>query len=264
MSDHLSVAIHKLTSCSGCQLGFINLGSKLLNVMSFVHFTHFIEAGVYDPDTPVDVALVEGSVSTEDDLLRLEQVRKNCRWLVTMGACATSGGVQALRNIADAQAWKASVYASPEFVESLDTCTPVAEHVKVDFELWGCPVTHEQLIQLLQQLRVGVLPKDNSEKVCMACKRSQNVCVMVTHQSPCLGPVVRTGCGALCPSFGRACFGCFGPSGQANTEGVANRFEGLGLQPEAIAQVFAGIHSHQQQHRQQIERWRDIPIKEVK
>lgn len=243
-------------------MSFINQGPDLLKLMELVTFTHFIEAGLFNPDIDVDVALVEGSVSTDDDLARLQKIRTNSQWLITVGACATSGGVQALRNMADKEAWKRAVYAHPEFVETLRDSTPVAEHVRVDFELWGCPVTQNQVTHLMQQLSVGVLPKDDAEKVCMACKRQQNVCVMVTQQAPCLGSVVRTGCGALCPAFGKACYGCFGPSEQPNCTSLSNRFAGFGLLPEEIAQRFAAIHSHSEPYREQIRRWREISVKE--
>jgi sulfhydrogenase subunit delta len=262
--DKLTVAVHKLTSCSGCQLSFINQGPDLLNLLELVTFTHFIEAGLYDPEKDVDIALVEGSVSTDDDLARLQKIREHSQRLITIGACATSGGVQALRNMADKEAWKRAVYPHPEFIETLRDSTPVAQHVKVDFELWGCPVTQTQVSHLVQQLSVGVLPKDDAEKVCMACKRQQNVCVMVTQQAPCLGPVVRVGCGALCPSFGKACYGCFGPSEQPNCTSLSNRFAGFGLVPEEIAQRFAGIHSQSKAYLQQIRHWDEISVKEVK
>ena len=259
----LTVAVHKLTSCSGCQLAFINQGLNLLKLTEFVEFTHFIEAGLYDPERDVDIALVEGSVSTDDDLARLQKIRKHSRLLVTIGACATSGGVQALRNMADKEAWKRAVYAHPEFIETLRDSTPVAENTKVDFELWGCPVTQEQVTHLLQQLSLGVLPKDDTEKLCLTCKRHHNVCVMVTQQAPCLGPVVRAGCGALCPEFGKACYGCFGPSEQPNCDSLTNRFAGFGLVSEEIAQRFAAIHSHSKPYKEQIQHWGEISVKEV-
>ncbi|WP_034474492.1 sulfhydrogenase subunit delta [Aestuariibacter salexigens] len=253
----LKVAIHKLTSCSGCQLAFINQGPKLLKLLEFVEFTHFIEAGLFAPDQEVDVALIEGSVSTHDDLKRLVNARQRAKLLVSIGACATSGGVQALRNMADdKENWKRAVYAHPEFIEELQDCTAVATHVKVDFELWGCPVTQQQVTECLRQLHAGVKPKDNAEKLCMECKRQGNVCVLITQQAPCLGPVVRTGCGALCPSFGKACYGCFGPSEQPNCESLTNRMTGFGLMPNDIVHRFAAIHSQSPPYQQQIARWR--------
>lgn len=264
MSAHkLRVAVHKLTSCSGCQLAFLNQGEKLLKLLNVAEFTHFIEAGLYDPDASVDIAFIEGSVSTADDLSRLQKVRRQSKWLVSIGACATSGGIQALRNMGDTEIWKRSVYAHPEFLGELTDCTGINQHIKVDFQLWGCPVTAEQVSHLIHQRFAGVFPEDKSEKLCMECKRKNHICVLVTKGEPCLGPVVRTGCGALCPEFGRACYGCFGPSEQPNCNGLTNRFSGLGLVPEDIVQKFAAIHSQTEDFNQQIHHWNSISIREV-
>lgn len=259
----LTLAVHKLTSCSGCQLAFLNQGPALLDLLEEVEFLHFIEAGIEGPELPVDVAFVEGSVSTPEDRKRAQTLRRNSKLVVSIGACATSGGIQALRNMADGTAWKAAVYAHPDFIATLNTSTGVAEHIKVDFELWGCPITVEQMRHFLRQLRLGVQPRPEAEKLCMECKRRQQVCVMVTRGAPCLGPVVRTGCGALCPAFGRACYGCFGPAEQPNCDSLANRFAGLGVMPDEIARRFAAIHSHSVPFRAQSLRWQRIDIKEV-
>ncbi len=259
----LSVAIHKLTSCSGCQLAFLNQGTKLLDLLELVDIKHFIEGGLFQPDAEVDVAFVEGSVATNEDLERLKEVREKSALLVSIGACATTGGIQALRNMADKEVWKQAVYPHPEFVIELLDSTGIAEHVQVDFELWGCPVSTDQIAHFVKQAALGVLPIDDAEKLCMQCKRSGQVCVLVSKGEPCLGPVVRTGCGALCPEFGRACYGCFGPSEQPNCHSLANRFAGFGLVPEAIAHRFASIHSHSPAYKEQHQYWDAISVKEV-
>lgn len=251
----LRIAIHKLTSCSGCQLAILNQGPQLLDLLDEVEIVHFIEGGLYDPDASVELALVEGSVTTPEDASRLQQARANSGLLVSIGACATSGGIQALRNMQDEPAWKQAIYAKPEFIRTLALSTPIKDHVNVDFELWGCPITVGQLNNFIRQLRLGTLPIDNKEKLCMECKRHQQVCVMVTRQSPCLGPVTRTGCGALCPAFGRACYGCFGPSEQPNGKSLGNRLAGLGLMPAQIAQRFASIHSQAPDFNAQYHHW---------
>jgi len=237
------VAVHKFSSCDGCQLAFLNMGEELLTLTGLVDIVHFAEAGPVEPEVQVDIAFVEGSVSTPEELGRIQHIRANSRFLVTMGACATTGGLQALRNLADAQEWIAAIYAKPEYIASLDTATPIAQHVKVDLELWGCPVTKRQVQGAVRALLFGVLPVDERDKVCMECKRSGAVCVMVTKGAPCMGPVTRTGCGALCPRFGRDCYACFGPAENPNTEALAQRFEGLGLLPDAIARRFLFINS---------------------
>jgi len=235
------IAVHKFASCDGCQLAFLNLGEELLALAELVEIMHFAEAGPVNLDAQVDIAFIEGSVSTPDDLVRIQKIRANTRFLITIGACATSGGVQALRNLADGREWIASVYAQPEYIESLATSTSIASHVKVDLELWGCPVSGRQVLAAVRALLFGVAPVEERDKVCMECKRTQAVCVLVAKGVPCLGPVTRTGCGALCPRFGRDCYGCYGPAENPNTEALGLRFAGLGLLPEQIARRFLFI-----------------------
>lgn len=238
-----AVAVHKFASCDGCQLAFLNLGEDLLRLADLVDIVHFAEAGMMDPEARVDIAFVEGSISTPDDHERIRRIRANSRHLITIGACATSGGLQALRNLADADAWIAGVYASPEYIHSLATSTPISKHVKVDLELWGCPVTGAQVLAAVRALLFGVMPVDDHDKVCLECKRNQAVCVLVATGAPCMGPVTRTGCGALCPRFGRDCYGCFGPAESANTEALGRRLQGLGLMPDAVARRFLFINN---------------------
>ncbi len=236
------VAVHKFSSCDGCQLALLNLGDTLLQLSEMVEFVHFAEAGPVNAEATADIAFVEGSVSTPDDKSRIERIRANSRFLVTIGACATAGGIQALRNFADAKQWVAAIYAKPEYIRLLDRSTPIAEHVKVDLELWGCPVNARQVLGALRALLFGVTPAEEQDKVCLECKRGQTVCVMVAKGLPCMGPVTRTGCGALCPRFGRDCYGCYGPAENANTASLSRRFEGLGLMPDATARRFHFIN----------------------
>jgi len=243
MAKKLRLAVHKFTSCDGCQLALLNLGPTLLAVAERFEILHFAEAGPVDPDAHVDVALVEGSVSTPDEEARIERIRAASRQLVTIGACATSGGIQALRNLPHEGDWVSAIYASPQHIESLAQVRAISQVVKVDLELWGCPVTGPQVLAALRALAFGVLPVNDADKVCLECKRTQTVCVMVTRQAPCLGPVTRSGCGAICPRYGRDCYGCFGPSDVPNTAALARRLEGLGLPPRAVAHRFHCLNS---------------------
>jgi sulfhydrogenase subunit delta len=242
MTDKPKVAVHKFASCDGCQLAFLNLGEELLTLAQLVDMVHFVEMGPVNPDASVDIAFIEGSISTPEDAERILRIRANSRYLITVGACATSGGLQALRNFADAKEWLAAIYAKPEYVKSLVTSTPISQHVKVDLELWGCPVSGRQLLAAVRALLFGVPPWHEKDKVCLECKRRQNVCVLVAKGVPCMGPVTRTGCGALCPSFGRDCYACYGPAENPNPESLARRLEGLGLLPEAVARRFLFIN----------------------
>lgn len=239
-----SIAVHKFSSCDGCQLAFLNAGSELLTLATLVDIRHFLEAGVADEYAHVDIAFVEGSVSTSEELTRIQRVRANSDYLVTLGACATAGGIQALRNLDQSNdAWKHAIYAQPAYIHTLDQAEPVSAHVKVDFELWGCPVNGAQVLAAVRQLLFGVAPLEQRDKLCMECKRQQAVCVMVTEGMPCMGPVTRTGCGALCPRFGRDCYACFGPAEGPNTAALGERLAGLGLPPSDIARRFLFINN---------------------
>jgi sulfhydrogenase subunit delta len=237
------VAVHKFSSCDGCQLAFLNAGEGLLQLASEVEVVHFAEAGFIDEEAQADIAFVEGSITTPQEAERIRGIRERTRFLITIGACATAGGLQALRNLADAGEWVADVYASPEYIESLETSTAISSHVRVDLELWGCPVNTRQVMGAVRSLLFGAAPVDERGKVCLECKRRGNVCVLVAKGELCLGPVTRTGCGAICPAYGRDCYGCYGPAENANTASLAGWFEGLGLLPEAVARRFLHINS---------------------
>lgn len=244
MPERPRVAVHKFSSCDGCQLAFLNAGATLLDLAERVEFVHFAEAGVSAAiDAPVDIAFVEGSISTHEDEIRIARIREHSRVLIAIGACATSGGVQALRNLHTDELWHDAVYPEPALLDSLDVTCPVSDYVHVDLELWGCPVTREQVLAALNALCAGVAPREDHASLCLACKARGAVCTLVTRGEPCLGPVTRTGCGALCPRFGRACYGCFGPTPGPNTRALGLRLNELGLSPASIARRFHLIHS---------------------
>lgn len=223
------LAVFKFSSCDGCQLSLLNLEDELLALAGAVEIAYFLEARSRALPPPYDVGLVEGSISTPEEERRIRQVRRDCKFLVTIGACATSGGIQALRNWAELGDFIGAVYAHPEYIRSLETATPIASHVFVDFELRGCPVNERQLLELICALLVGRRPNIPTYSLCMECKRRGLPCVMVAEGEACLGPVTQAGCGALCPALHRGCYGCFGPSEQPNMRSFGERLTGLGL-----------------------------------
>jgi coenzyme F420-reducing hydrogenase gamma subunit len=233
-----SIAVHKFSSCDGCQLAFLNLGEDLLTLFQQVDVRHFAEAGPVDASAEVDISFVEGSITTPDEIERIREVRNNSKYVVTIGACAVAGGLQALRNLGDSGEWMAAIYASPEYIATLDSVAPVSEYIKVDRELWGCPVNSRQLLAAIGSLLAGVVPRAEADSICLECKRQGQACVMVARGVPCMGPVTRSGCGALCPGLDRGCYGCYGPCEKPPTEVLAHWFAGLGLTPEQIAQRF--------------------------
>lgn len=237
------VAIHKFSSCDGCQLAFLNMGEDLLTLADLADIVHFPEAGPVNMNKAVDISFVEGSLSTPDDIERIQQIRKNSTYVVTIGACATAGGLQALRNIYGQNDWMESVYATPDYISTLDNVMPIHQEIKVDFALKGCPVNTRQVTAVLRALLSGVTPAIEQDKVCMECKRQHIVCVMVTRGIPCMGPVTQTGCGALCPDMGRDCYGCYGSAENTNTSALAKRFRSLRLDREQISHRFVSFNS---------------------
>jgi sulfhydrogenase subunit delta len=237
-SPRPKLAVWKFASCDGCQLTLLNCEDELLSIAGEVEVAYFLEATRAVVEGPYDLSLVEGSVTTADDAERIQQVRASSRRLVTIGACATAGGIQALRNFADVDEFRAAVYARPEYVETLGTSTPIAAHVPVDFELRGCPIDKSQLLEVISAFLQRRKPRISGESVCMECKRRGNVCVTVAHGTPCLGPVTHAGCGALCPSYNRGCYGCFGPAETANTQSLTGRLRELGMTERDVRRVF--------------------------
>ena len=233
------LAVWKFASCDGCQLTLLDCQDELLALAAQVEIAHFTEATKTDVEGPYDVSLVEGSVTTPEDAERIQRVRAQSRMLVTIGACATSGGVQALRNFADVAEFRAAVYARPEYVATLATSTPIADHVHVDFELRGCPIDKRQLLELITALLAGRQPRIPGHSVCEECKRRGTACVMVAHGTPCLGPVTQAGCGAICPAYGRGCYGCFGPVAEPNTAALIPQLRRLGMDAAGLHRVFA-------------------------
>jgi sulfhydrogenase subunit delta len=233
------LAVWKLASCDGCQLTLLDCEDELLALAGAVEIAHFTEASSAEVEGPYDVSLVEGSVTTERDARRIVEIRAASKVLVCIGACATAGGIQALRNFADVAEFTSVVYARPDYIATLATSTPVADHVTVDFELRGCPIDKRQLVELISALLVGRKPRISGHSVCYECKRRGNTCVMVAHGTPCLGPVTQAGCGAICPAYNRGCYGCFGPVAEPNTASLIPQLRHLGMTDDGIDRVFS-------------------------
>src|SRR6056297_1242315 len=217
-----SLAVWKFASCDGCQLSLLSAEDELLTLAEEVHIAHFLEATSEVVPGPYDVSLVEGSITTPDDAERIRNVRSISGTLITIGACATAGGIQALRNLADVEAYRSLVYAHPEYVSTLAESTSIAQHVPVDFELRGCPVEVPQLLEVVSALLAGRKPVTPPHAVCLECKLRGAVCVTVAHGTPCLGPITQAGCGARCPAYARGCYGCFGPMETPNTTALGD------------------------------------------
>lgn len=223
------VGVFKLTSCDGCQLSILNMEEDLLKILDYFDLAYFNEATGLPLRGQFDIGIVEGSISTDRQKNELLEIRERTRFLMTIGACATAGGLQALRNWANIDDFKESIYPSPDLLDALPTSTPVSEHVYVDYELWGCPINKDALCETLVSLLIGKRPVIPAYSLCMDCKMQGITCIIVSRGQPCLGPITRAGCGVLCPSMDRACYGCFGPKEGANIASLLGRFEEIGM-----------------------------------
>lgn len=248
------LAVWKFASCDGCQLSLLNCEDELLAVAGAVEIAYFPEATRAVVEGPYDVSLVEGSVTTPEEIERIQHVREVSRRVITIGACATAGGIQALRNFGDVAEFRSIVYAHPEYLSTLARSTPISAHVSVDFELRGCPIDKTQLLEVLAAAIQNRRPRIPSFSVCVECKRRGTVCVAVADGTPCLGPVTQAGCGALCPAFSRGCYGCFGPQDTPNTASLADRLRVLGMTEAEVMRVYRTFNAASEPFRRESER----------
>jgi coenzyme F420-reducing hydrogenase gamma subunit len=247
------LAVWKFASCDGCQLSLLDCEDELLTLTGEIDIANFVEASRAVVKGPYDLSLVEGSITTPHDAERIHQVRRASRHLVTIGACATAGGIQALRNFKDVNEFVSIVYATPAYIETLNKSTPIADHVFVDFQLQGCPINKHQLVEVISAFLNGRKPNTPAHSVCVECKRQGTVCVMVAHGTPCLGPVTHAGCGALCPSYNRGCYGCYGPMETPNTDSLSKWWAHLGVSEDGLVRAFRTFNAYAEPFRRESE-----------
>jgi coenzyme F420-reducing hydrogenase gamma subunit len=247
------LAVWKFASCDGCQLSLLDCEDELLTVAGAIEIANFPEASRAVINGPYDLSLVEGSITTPHDAERIHKVRRASKYLVTIGACATAGGIQALRNFTEVQRFVPIVYASPQYIKTLNKSTPIADHVFVDFQLRGCPINKHQLVEVLSAFLNGRKPNTPTYGVCIECKRRGTVCIMAAQGTMCLGPVTQAGCGALCPSFSRGCYGCFGPKETPNTDALSRWWSDHGVKDREIMRTYRGFNAYAEAFRRESE-----------
>ncbi len=252
------LAVFKFASCDGCQLSLLDAEDELIAVAGEVEIAYFVEARRQTLAGPYDVSLVEGSITTPEEVERIQEVRRQSKFLVTIGACATAGGIQSLRNWRNVNDFINIVYATPDYIDTLATSTPVSEHVSVDFELRGCPINKYQLLELVTALLIGRQPKVPTYSLCLECKRRGTACVMVAQSIPCLGPVTQAGCGAICPAYNRGCYGCYGPMESANTEALGQQFLSLGTSAGEVMRLFRNFNGYSDAFRMASDRFEEV------
>ncbi len=247
------LAVWKFASCDGCQLSLLDCEEELLTVADEVVIANFPEASREVIRGPYDLSLVEGSITTSHDAERIHKIRRQSKLLVPIGSCATAGGIQALRNFRDVEDFISIVYANPEYISTLAKSTPIADHVFIDYELRGCPINKYQLLELISALLNNRKPNLPTHSVCMECKLKGNLCIMVAHGIACMGPVTQAGCGAICPSYNRGCYGCFGPKETPNTKSLSRWFKSMGLSNDDIIQNFRNFNAMAEPFRKESE-----------
>jgi coenzyme F420-reducing hydrogenase gamma subunit len=238
------LAVWKFASCDGCQLSLFDCEDEILAVAEQIEIAYFMEASSAPKRGPYDLSLVEGSITTLEDSQRIQHVRRVSKKLVTIGACATAGGIQALRNFQNVEEFTSLVYAHPEYIATLSQSTAIADHVQVDFELRGCPINKHQLLEVISAFLNRRKPGIPTESVCLECKRRGTVCVMVAQGIPCLGPVTQAGCGAICPAYNRGCYGCYGPMETPNPQALSIQWQQLGVSDADLVRAYRTFNTN--------------------
>ena len=247
------LAVWKFASCDGCQLSILDCEDDLLALAGELVVAHFVEASREVIKGPYDVSLVEGSITTPRDAERIHRIRRASKFLTTIGACATAGGIQALRNFKSVKDFLKIVYPNPAHIETLNKSTAIADHVYVDYELRGCPINKKQLIEILSAHLNGRKPNTHAYSVCVECKRRGTVCVMTARGIPCMGPVTQDGCGAICPAYNRGCYGCYGPMESPNTDSLSAFWKKLGVEDGDILRAYRTYNAYSETFRRESE-----------
>lgn len=230
------VAIFDFACCEGCQLQIVNLEEEILDLINVVDVVEWREA-MSEQSHDYDIAIVEGSITRHEDEFRLEVIRSRCKILVALGSCATIGGVNKIKNNFDLTDVKECVYGKDAKMPHLNTdqTKAVDEVVPVDAYIHGCPIDRKEFGTVIRALLLGKRPPIPDYPVCVECKAKENVC-RYEYNEICLGPIIRAGCGARCPSFNFRCFGCRGYVDHPNVEAAKEVMNKYGLTVEDLKQ----------------------------
>ncbi len=237
------ISFHDFTCCEGCQLQVLNCEDELLDILGAVDIVQFREA-IDDREWACDIAFVEGAFSRECDRARLEKIRANATYVVALGACATTGGLNVLKNYKGVEESMKTVYGKD--YKQYETCEVQAIHdvIKVDFKVHGCPIPKQEFLEVVKSLLAGRKPQIPDYPVCVECKLRENVCLYHKGQY-CMGVVARAGCNAWCPSYGGRCYACRGLISDPNNGGAKDVLDEFGLTMEQIMtefRLFNGVY----------------------
>ncbi|MCS7139299.1 MAG: hydrogenase [Candidatus Nezhaarchaeota archaeon] len=220
-SGKVKVGFYSLTGCAGDLLNILGMEDKLVEIFGNIDLMEFVMASSRVKPGKVDIAFVEGSVTTKKDLETIKRIRENCSKLVAIGDCAIWGGLQASLTGLDPKELMKAVYNTEEnYYEFLGEHKALSEIVQVDYELPGCPIEQDEFLQLLIDLLRDVIPEFKDYPVCVECKIREIPCLIVEKGEACLGPITVGGCKARCPYYEAPCISCRGPiKDEANVAG---------------------------------------------
>ncbi|HDN17729.1 MAG TPA: oxidoreductase [Candidatus Bathyarchaeota archaeon] len=234
--DKPKIGVFKFTGCAGCQMAIIHLEERLLDIFGGVEIRYFKMATSRNPGGPYDISLIEGSVSTPEEIKEIKEIRKNSRYLVALGTCAVYGGVQAMRNPFKEIDVEKKVYEKPEYIMSLES-KGIDEYVDVDGYIYGCPINVEEAVFLIKSLLLGFQPYYPEYSVCVECKMKGNECLLLKRGEKCIGPITRGGCDAICTTNKFPCQGCRGPLYGTNIDGLFQKLSKMGIDREEVINI---------------------------
>jgi len=233
----LRVAVYKFTGCAGCQMEFLRLEDELLELTKKIEFVYFMMIQNRDELERYDICFVEGSVSTPRELEEIKMIRANTRTLVAFGDCAVTGCVPSIRNWLSQSEAEKVVYKDTSPIRSFKV-GGIGEYVPVDLTLPGCPPHKNMILEAITASLLEIRPDLRMHSVCVECKLRENVCILTSLGKACMGPVTRAGCGAICPTYGRECEGCYGPMSDASPASLAAEFHKLGVSSQDLVRKF--------------------------
>ncbi len=253
--EKIRIGFYALTSCYGCQLQLAMM-DELLQLIPNVEVKcwYMLERNSVE-DEPVDIAFIEGSVSTEEEAELVKKIRENAEIVVAVGSCATQGGVQSWTDKPLEELWK-TVYGNGKVKFKPKKAEPLENYIKVDYNIYGCPPEKRDFLYTLGTLLIGSWPEDIDYPVCLECRLNGNPCVLLEKGLPCLGPITRAGCNARCPAYGIACIGCRGAIGYdvAWFDSLARVFKEKGLTKEEILERMKIFNAHNQKLEEMVNR----------
>lgn len=237
MKEKIKIGVFKFTGCSGCQMELLRLEEEFLTLLQFLDVEYWAMVSSKEFKDKLDVSFVEGSISTPWEVEEIKNIRERSKLLVALGDCAVTGCLPSIRNWIDQNEAEKAVYEHPEWIESVRLLS-ISEHVPVDILLPGCPPHRRTFLEVVKAALMEVNPQLRGHSVCVECKLNDNACLLTAEGLPCMGPVTKAGCGAICPSLNRICENCYGAMSDSNARSLAQIFEEEGLSKDDIIRKF--------------------------